>query len=240
MLRLILEAFIFHAATSIPFQQPLAQPAAVDSAFSLAERTLEEYFPTEICLCPSSPILGVPPKLFGYIREIMLMHQRSPVEGVDIMRCYDLEQTLGQWDQGLTRRDLDSQDPHISQFPSSYLAKNSPKLYIIASRILLGCLITLASGTASTDANADAYMQTLASEGVRLITQLEPSTDYYAEYYCWPILVVGRSTVNEHERESLISQVMTFWKETRNGTMKRLVDILMTSLDCDASTTHWL
>lgn len=96
MLRLILEASIFHAATSIPFQQPLAQPAAVDSAFSLAERTLEESFPTEISLCPSSPILGVPPKLFGYIREILLIHQRSPVERVDVMRCYELEQTLGQ------------------------------------------------------------------------------------------------------------------------------------------------
>lgn len=238
MLRLILEASIFHAATSIPFQQPLAQPAAVDSAFSLAERTLEESFPTEISLCPSSPIIGVPPKLFGYIREILLIHQRSPVERVDVMRCCELEQTLGQWDQGLTRRVIDYQDPHINQFSSLYLATNSPELYIIASRILLRCLITLVSGTVSTDANADAYMQTLASEGVRLITQLEPSTDYYAEYYCWPILVVGRSTVDEHERESLLSQVMTFWKETRNGTMRRLVDILTTSWDCDGNTTH--
>lgn len=222
MLHLMLEAFIFHATTSIPFQQPLVQSAIIDSTFPLAERALEQSFRrSETCLYASS-IIGVPPKLFGYIREIVLMHQRHSVEGADILRCYELELILNYWDKDHTS---------LPRLPSYHEASPEtlslgPKLYILASRILLRCLINLSSNPTSTEIHTNAHILSLVSDGVFLITQLQPSTDYYAEYYCWPILVVGISTVDKLDRQCLLSQVMAFWKATRNGTMRRLVDIL--------------
>lgn len=227
MLHLMLEAFIFHATTSIPFQQPLVQTAAIDSVFPLAERELEELSHcSETCVYASS-IIGVPPKLFGYIREIVLMHQRHSIEGIDIVRCYELEYTLDYWDEDLTIP--------FPRSPSCPATRRNPltlgpKLYILASRILLRYLINSSFSPTSTAMHTDTHIPSLVSEGVSLITQLQPSTDYYAEYYCWPILVVGISTIDQLDRECLLSQVMAFWKATRNGTMRRLVDIL---------TSHW-
>lgn len=223
MLHLMLEAFIFHATTSIPFQQPLVQSKAIDSAFPLAERELEESSHcSETCLHASS-VIGVPPKLFGYIREIVLMHQRHSVEGVDIVRCYELECILDYWDGYLTIPFPRS--PSCSATRPKPLSLG-PKLYIIASRILLRYLINFSFSPTIIAIHADTHIPSLVSEGVFLITQLQPSIDYYAEYYCWPILVVGISTVDQLDRECLLSQVMAFWKATRNGTMRRLVDIL--------------
>ena len=222
MLHLMLEAFIFHATTSIPFQQPLVQSAVIDSTFPLAEHALEESSRrSETCLYASS-IIGVPPKLFGYIREIVLMHQRHSVEGVDILRCYELELILDYWDGNQTS---------LARLPSYHEASPGtlllgPKLYILASRILLKCLINLSSSPTSIKIHTDTHISSLVSDGVFFITQLQPSKDYYAEYYCWPILVVGMSTVDQLDRECLLSQIMAFWKATRNGTMRRLVDIL--------------
>lgn len=226
MLRLLLEAFIFHSVTSIPFQQPVEQCAVIDSAFSLAERRLETiYFDFDVCVhsgagtdgATYSPVLGVPPRLFGYIREIALMYQRYQVDGVVcINRCYALERVLGEWEQQHT----------MGVTPLS----PGPRLYILASRILLHRLINSALGTTAPNVNKntsrDEIIQSLVSDGITLITHLQPSTDYYAEYYCWPILVVGMSALRQVERECLLGKVLEFWKMTRNGTMRRLVNIL--------------
>lgn len=226
MLHLMLEAFIFHATTSIPFQQPFVQSAVIDSTFPLAERALEESsHRSETCLYVSS-IIAVRPKLFGYIREIVLMHQKHSVEGVDILRCYELERILDYWDGAL----IMNRTP-FPRSPSYHGARPDPfslgpRLYILASRILLRHLISFSSSSTSITIHTDTHIPSLVSNGIFLITQLQPSTDYYAEYYCWPILVVGISTVDRLDRECLLSQVMAFWKATRNGTMRRLVDIL--------------
>ena len=216
MLRLILEAFIFHSVTSIPFQQPAEQCAVIDSAFSLAERRLETlYLDFDLCLqgSTSSPVLGVPPRLFGYIREVALMYQRYQFDDVvDIGRCYALEHVLGQWEQ-----------QHIVGFTALALG---PRLYILASRILLHRLINCAPSHMKTNASRDALIQNLVSDSIILITHLQPSADYYAEYYCWPILVVGMSALQQVERECILGKVLEFWKMTRNGTMRRLIDIL--------------
>ena len=223
MLRLLLEAFIFHSVTSIPFQQPMDQCPAIDSAFSLAERKLETLdYDRGISMHADmdggahSPVLGVPPRLFGYIREIALMHQRFQVEGVvDISRCYVLGHILGQWENQYTA------GPSVIS-PGS-------KLYILASRILIHRMVSHTPFTTTTtrNTNTDTSIQNLVSDGIILITHLQPSTDYYAEYYCWPILVVGMSALWQTERDCLLGKILEFWKMTRNGTMRRLVDILM-------------
>lgn len=226
MLRLLLEAFIFHSVTSIPFQQPVEQCAVIDSAFSLAERRLETlYFDFDLCMhsgagvdvATYSPVLGVPPRLFGYIREVALMYQKYQGNGVvDIGRCYALEHVLGQWEH-----------QHTVGFTA---LSPGPRLYILASRILLHRLIRCApcitTRDINTNTNRDASIQNLVSDGIILIIHLQPSTDYYAEYYCWPILVVGMWALRLGERECLLGKVLEFWKVTRNGTMRRLIDIL--------------
>jgi hypothetical protein len=66
----------------------------------------------------------------------------------------------------------------------------------------------------------------LAQESMDNIRQLRPAQDYYADYYCWPFLVIGMNLGDKRERDSLLRQVRSFEAATNNGTMRRLVDIL--------------
>ncbi|OJJ31458.1 hypothetical protein ASPWEDRAFT_32090 [Aspergillus wentii DTO 134E9] len=233
--RLILEAFIFHTATSIPFQ-PATNSALIDSAFSLAEYNLEAFFHPETPLHAGSPVLGVPPRLFGYIREVALMYREYPVEGVNVIRCCELEYTLRQWDKEtvtkcLSYGEMDTQnllDPILSfntptNSPNALLL--GPRLYVLAARILLNRMTSSESHTKNTNTNP--CYRALVSEAMNLASQLQPSSDYFAEYYGWPFFVLGISVTQKSDRDCLMSQIWAFWEATRNGTMRRLVDMLL-------------
>ncbi|KAE8382002.1 hypothetical protein BDV26DRAFT_288977 [Aspergillus bertholletiae] len=222
MARVILEAFIFHATTSIPFQQTIKHPEPVEEAISLAETRLQEMYRWKVPVYPDSPVLGAPPKLFVYAREIALMHERSSAEGIDIARCHELQRLLS---------DLGNNGfagPH-SLPEGDQLATTThrplllgPRLYIVVSKILLKHM------TQGNSSIANSSLQELVEDGMRLVSELDPSTDYYAEYYCWPMVVLGTYTTDSEHRNCLLSQAMAFWKVTRNGTMRRLVDMLAT------------
>ncbi|KAE8406503.1 fungal-specific transcription factor domain-containing protein [Aspergillus pseudonomiae] len=222
MSRVILESFIFHATTSIPFQQTIKPPEPVEAALSLAETKLQEMYKWKVPVYPESPVLGAPPKLFLYAREIALMHERSSAEGIDIARCHELQQLLSHF----SHCGVDQPQPSPE---SDWLAATThtplllgPRLYIVVSKILLEHMIN------SNSATADSSLQELVCEGMSLVSKLDPSTDYYAEYYCWPMVVLGTYTTDDAHRDCLLSQAMAFWKATRNGTMRRLVDMLTT------------
>ncbi|GAB1200452.1 hypothetical protein APSETT444_009825 [Aspergillus pseudonomiae] len=222
MSRVILESFIFHATTSIPFQQTIKPPEPVEAALSLAETKLQEMYKWKVPVYPESPVLGAPPKLFVYAREIALMHERSSSEGIDIARCHELQQLLSHF----SHCGVDQPQPSPE---SDWLAATThtplllgPRLYIVVSKILLEHMIN------SNSATADSSLQELVCEGMSLVSKLDPSTDYYAEYYCWPMVVLGTYTTDDAHRDCLLSQAMAFWKATRNGTMRRLVDMLTT------------
>lgn len=220
--RVILEAFIFHATTCIPFQQTTKQPEPVEAALSLAETRLQEMYRWKVPVHPESPVLGAPPKLFVYAREIALMHERSSVEGIDIARCYELQQLLSHFNEcGFEESAHSSEYDRLARTTYTPLLLG-PRLYIVVSKILLEHMINNNSTT------TDTSLQELVCEGIRLVSKLDPSTDYYAEYYCWPMVVLGTFTTDSAHRKCLLSQAMAFWKATRNGTMRRLVDMLTT------------
>lgn len=220
--RVILEAFIFHATTSIPFQQTTEQPEPVEAALSLAETRLQEMYRWKVPVYPESPVLGAPPKLFVYAREIALMHERSCAEGIDIARCHELQQLLSQFSQsGAEELHPSPEDDRLVTATHKPLLLG-PRLYILVSNILLKHMINNSSSI------ADGSLQELVCEGMRLVSELDPSTDYYAEYYCWPMVVLGTYTTDSTHRNCILSQAMAFWKATRNGTMRRLVDMLTT------------
>ncbi|KAH8434399.1 uncharacterized protein LDX57_012046 [Aspergillus melleus] len=217
--RVILEAFIFHTSTSIPFQHQAARPADIDFAFSLAEKRLEDESCTTILDHSHSPILGVPPRLFACIREIALIHQGLP-RNVDVSRCYELMEAVSDLEvdmlgshqlvmDDLSRRDLVYKDASIG-----------PRLYILACKILLDRIISLVLGDSAVAAPQ------LLDEAIDLVNQLQPMTDYYAEYYGWPFQVLGVCTSLPEHRNCLLWAVTAFWKATRNGTMGRLVRTL--------------
>ncbi|KAF7592266.1 hypothetical protein BBP40_000468 [Aspergillus hancockii] len=233
--RVILEGFIFHATTSIPFQQTTKQPETVEMALSLAEDKLQDMFKWKLPLYPDSPVLGAPPKLFSYAREIALMHERSSEAGVDIRRCYELQVLLDwlieseafclegpSYNGSLGVLVGETNMPYMSPlvtFETPLLF--GPRLYIVVSKILLQRMISTTLGT------VDHSLTELVCEGVSLVSQLDPSRDYYAEYYCWPMIVLGTCRLTSNtQRDCLLSQALAFWKATRNGTMKRLMDML--------------
>ncbi|KAK1144095.1 hypothetical protein N8T08_005757 [Aspergillus melleus] len=172
--RVILEAFIFHTSTSIPFQHQEARPVDIDFAFSLAEKRLEDESCTTILDHSYSPILGVAPRLFACIREIVLMHQGLP-RNVDVSRCYELMEAVSALEVDM----LGSHQLVIGDVSRSDLvyqnASIGPRLYTLASKLLLDRMISLVVGDP-----AVATPQ-LLDEAINLVNQLQPSTDYYAE-----------------------------------------------------------
>ncbi|GIK00876.1 hypothetical protein Aspvir_004905 [Aspergillus viridinutans] len=220
--RLFLESFMFHVATSIPFQLTSTVSAPIDSAFSLAENLLEVLCRPHISVDATSPVLGVPPKLFQYVYSVARMYQRYP-DGVDIRHCKDLEQDLRRWDSLMAG----TAAPEL-------LA--GPRLYVLCSRILLNRLM-------HPDNRPDSLASELVSQAMVLVTQLRPAQDYFAEYYSWPFLVLGTCAEKQSDRQILLAQIQGFWQATNNGTMRRLEDMLTAYWTNGESTTQsnlWL
>ncbi|KAB8230235.1 Zn(II)2Cys6 transcription factor [Aspergillus alliaceus] len=223
--RLMLEAFIFHATTSIPFQQTMEQPEPVEAALSIAESRLQKMFRWRVPIYPESPVLGAPPKLFVYAREIALMHERSSTEGVDIERCYELQDLLSQLGEDFKEPQPLSEDNVVHSTEDDRIFTSfrtplllGPRLYIVVSKILLRHM--------TNSLTPDSSLAELVCEGMYLVNQLDPLADYYAEYYGWPMVVLGTYTTDSTQRTCLLAKAVAFWKATRNGTMRRLVDML--------------
>ncbi|KAJ5737852.1 uncharacterized protein N7483_002977 [Penicillium malachiteum] len=64
------------------------------------------------------------------------------------------------------------------------------------------------------------------AEAIRAVRDLQPGSDYFAEYYCWPLLTIGMHLERQDDQEMLMGQVRAFWMATNNGTMRQLADIL--------------
>ncbi|KAJ5831719.1 C6 zinc finger domain protein [Penicillium riverlandense] len=232
MHRLVRESFIFHVATSLPFQQMASPNAEIDSAFSLAEDTLGQHFHIHSPSHPDSPVLGVPPQLFRCIYTIYRLYQECSRRGVDIDHCRRLEQELIWWDHLMmdrptSGRDQSGDDNCVAKgaldHPNAYSSSPpfiGPRLYVLGARILLQRMV-IPGLTGS-----DPVIDQLVTEAMSVVQQLEPARDYFAEYYCWPFLVLGLILEHPPDQGFLMSQILAFWSATNNGTMRRLADML--------------
>lgn len=229
--RSLLESFIFHAATSIPFQAGVRQSKTIDEAFALAQNCLEIQTLNESCLQRSSPVLGAPPELFRLVRQVGLLYQSSQQGPVDLVECYQLERELMRWDcsriqdicssvsieDGHTRNNLGSS---CSGRGHEDVLLLGPRIYHLASRILIREVINTQRGKLECSADD------LVSEALHLIDRLQPSLDYFADYYSWPFFAVGVCTTDHHARQCLMNKILAFWETTKNGTMQRLKGLL--------------
>lgn len=207
----------------------------------LAESRLEHMFSQGTDHNPDSPVLGVDPKLFVLIRELSLMHREHELSDLGSNPRLQHGQTLSRMQDQLPLyrrlystaiyRCPGSLSIQPETGPSSAYKNEStnpfligPLLYITAAGILLSDIL---GNVTSPEYYASALsIPELVQEGVQLVSQLEPTKDYYAEYYGWPIYVLAKFVLFEQDRKCLLSQVNAFWQQTRSGTMARLADIL--------------
>lgn len=239
-----LESFTFHAATSCLFQHKVADSPAIQRGMLMASRCLDQLF-ASIQYSPSiysrSPVLGLPSRLFLQVHEVSRIYLNPTIYGADLIaRCRRIHRNLQEWDQ-LIAADIDytgnvtddgfgesCDQRQVSRTVepnshNSYLLLG-PQLFALGCRILLARVTSDLDGACSSDANET--VQTLTFQAMSLIERLEPGHDYYAEYYCWPFLVVGMSTVRPCDQTRLMAIITTYWEATLCGTMKRLADVL--------------
>lgn len=248
MHRLARESFIFHVTTSLPFRDevaivdpPFSAAGAcqfeIDSALGLAEEAIREHFHVDMFSYPNSPVLGFPPQLFRCIHTVYRLYQTSNSDQVSLQLCQRLHNDLCRWDTRLeaSLTELSSVDlgttkgnetatatiEHRQSQPLDQSTLIGPKLYILGCRVLLQRMID-AGLPASVDMGADE----LCHRGMKLIRQLQPRRDYFADYYCWPLLVIGINLRSSCDRDLLLTQALAFWKATNNPTMRRLIDML--------------
>lgn len=229
--RSLLESFLFHAATSIPFQAGFRQSETIDEAFALAQHCLEEETSNELCLHRSSPVLGAPPELFRHVRQVGLLYQSSHHGAIDLVECYQLEKELMRWDDH-EFQDSCTSIPTEPGHPQNNHANwcngtghdevllLGPRIYHLASRILIRALINTRRG------KVECSTEGLASEALRLVDRLQPSLDYFADYYSWPFFAIGVCTTDQVARQCLMDKVLAFWEVSKNGTMQRLKELL--------------
>lgn len=238
MHRLVRESFIFHVATSLPFQESDAQPAEIETALSLAEQAISQHFRPNTLSHSDSPVLGFPPQLFRCIYKVYGLYRSSASQGVSMETRGELDRDLWQWDQriktyarGLVEenastkmnRDRDGLQTTAAPLPPAEKLNGpclGPMLYILGSRLLLRHMRGLEQ------VQLTPTIDQLLPEGMDMVRQLQPDEDYYADYYCWPLLAIGMHLKSAPDRELLLRQVWAFWTATNNGTMRRLADML--------------
>jgi hypothetical protein len=247
MQRLVHESFIFHVTTSLPFQSPATIDAQalsttgayqyeIESALSLAEEALSDHFDVGMFSQPSSPVLGFPPQLFRCIYTVYRLYQTSSSDEVSMHLCQRLDNDLCRWDKRLeaSSAELFSPDSSTKKANEGFNSMNAhhsshalhqsrligPKLYILGCRVLLRRMRGV--DLASVEVGAEG----LTHQGMRMIQQLQPKKDYYADYYCWPFLAIGINLRSPTDREMLLAKALAFWKATNNPTMRRLIDML--------------
>lgn len=238
MHRLVRESFIFHVATSLPFQQSDVHSAEIETALSLAEQAISQHFRPNALSHSDSPVLGFPPQLFRCIYTVYRLYRSSASQRVSIETCRALDRDLRGWDERIKACAKGSAEGGAS--PRSSWARNGlqiiatplpqsdwpdgsclgPMLYILGSRLLVRRM--RGPGQAQLTPGIDQ----LLPEGMNMVRQLQPDKDYYADYYCWPLLTIGMHLHSAPDRELLLRQVWAFWTATNNGTMRRLADML--------------
>jgi hypothetical protein len=236
MHRLVYEAFIFHVATSLPFQYHTMHPGEVDLAFALAEDKLGRHFNSSLPCYPDSPVLGAPPRLFRCIYTIYRLYQDSSRDGLDHDIFQKLQNDLLQWDQSKAAPSAcehDGMEHNLEKCdlgPWHQVVRKGKTALIGPQLYLLGCRILLQRMVCSNNRRAHSTIGQLIQEGMDAVKQLQPDIDYFAEYYCWPFYVLGTSLQHATDRECLMAQILAFYEATNNGTMRRLSEILR---------THW-
>lgn len=239
MQRLVYESFIFHAATSLPFHGCKSSTSNIESAFSLAENHLSQYFHIPLLAHPESPVLGVAPRLFRCSFAIYRLYQRSSPSECNKELIHSFELELNQWDRWTsTAAPLDEpsvlpndenqcfHEAHESWHRMLEKRRNAtigPRLYFLGCRILLQRMLNLDRS------RPDPVVDSLLREAMCAVQNLQPTLDYFAEYYCWPFYVLGTQLVESSDRDCLLAQIEAFWEATNNGTMKRLSEILRCS-----------
>lgn len=207
----------------------------IETAFQLAEEAIYPHFLSDDSCHSDSPVLGFPPKLFRCIYMVWRLYQTSQWSSVHLQTCQDLDQDLIQWSHHTTeptlKNPLDHQTdlviPHgsiVSTRPNLkspfHPAPLGPALYILGCRILLNRMSSVCTGS-------EPDLKRLLQEGIAAVRQLQPTQDYFAEYYCWPLLIIGMHLEHQPDRDLLMSQVHAFWVATNNGTMRQLADKLL-------------
>lgn len=235
MNRLVHESFIFHVATSLPFQRNGESASPIESAFELSENHLGQYFHIPQLSYPESPVLGVSPQLFRYTAKVYRLYQRFSSDEPDWTTRDQLETELAWWDHWTKTALPYSPDGllmdrgdcnHVAHASWHQMVEKDrtavigPRLYFIGCRILLQRMLNM------DQSRPDGVIVELLREGMSSVRALQPALDYFAEYYCWPFYILGTQLVDASDRHCLLAQIMAFSAATNNGTMKRLSEIL--------------
>jgi hypothetical protein len=230
--RLVYEAFIFHVATSLPFQYHTMTSDEIEQAFALAENNLGQHFDSPLPCDPDSPVLGAPPQLFRCIYTIYRLYQDRPTKVLEPDTFEALENDILRWDQSLSvpsacdYNGMEDNPGKCDLGPWHQMAQKRQTAVIGLRLYVLGCRILLQRISIGNNRRDHSTIGQLIQEGMDAVKQLQPGIDYFAEYYCWPFYVIGTFLQQFTDRDCLMTQILAFAEATNNGTMRRLYEIL--------------
>ena len=181
----LLEAFIFHATTCIPFHASRSS-SNIDHTFHMALQTLLRHMPEDVGSFSHFRILGAPPSLFADIRQVALLHLRSRRRRgseAQVQQCRELEQKLARWDGILGK--------------PAFGTKIGPRLYVLAARVLLKHMVR-------------DPLHDLIAEAMDVVPNIELTMPFFADYFSWPLYYLGKCLSRQCHRDMLMAKIIAF------------------------------
>lgn len=226
---------MFHTSTTTSFLRRPQNTKLVDEAFTEAQNILEELEDNGVFVATHSPVLGASPSLFAFVRQISLLHNRFKKGEVRLDECLALTTRFERWCQSKYPLSMLEDMPdgyhgslnpgfvppaHLDLKPEQLLV--GPTLYALAGRLILLYMVQHLGD------DSDHDVPLLLVKAMNIINHIEPSLDYFADYYCWPFFCVGMTLApsDVDNRTMLLDKVLSYWDMTRNGTMWRLASML--------------
>lgn len=239
----ILEAFIFHATTCIPFHGLSYPSLPINDTFQFAFRILQRHLPgAKEDGFLQFRILGAPPALFAQVRQVALLHRRFEAHyGYDSQQCLELEQDLGQWNDDIFDKcpqyDIGSMQDNTlsasSRSPSNlthdHPRGSGPRLYVLAARIILRHMITALEQTTQLPYATAPSLHDMIYEAIVLVVGIDISKPFFADYFCWPFFYLGICLSRQHHRDLLMDKINSF---PGNGPMGRVAVMLKAKWEC--------
>lgn len=222
-----LEGFIYHVTTSFIFRSQTADFCDIDDAFDASQhalRTLERRGQID----PQDyPILGAPTMLFTFVRDVTVLYRLFEGGKATSMQGGELARQLANWCSWEGTLSPSERTPRVQVDSAAEMASWSSVAHGLASPqtnpYIIGCFLLLDHMISA----AESSPSPMHSHFAPLLWSVEAYDDFGADYAVWPLFALGVTLADKAGQESLQNKIMTSFRVTKNGSMKRLGDMLV-------------
>jgi hypothetical protein len=165
----------------------------------------------------NSPILGLSPKLFVVILKILEIRPFVPLVGADRRKAIALHDELISLELEFSKPEANYADETVAKKMEA--CRDASQLFFWGAKILILKLIYLAIKPQAS------LIQDQVTQA-RAILALQSSSLRYDKYLTWPLVILGLSSIYDHDKNLIRNVMQRAWDNTGCGDVKRSLAFL--------------